>query len=197
MRARVLGVVAVVVSSAVLALLPTAPASAGARDICGTVLGSDGRFVRATVGVILFAGSTRLDLDGGGGTSIPDVEVNPDLPSDQGVEPGSPEDTGGYEDTFCFEGISPNVTHHQLEVLPRGGDGATSWARYGGVSHPRSTLPAGGQSGIALQLPLQCDVGGDTGSLNVQAYSNGSPTTIGRVRVVGEGPSPTSGRQGF
>jgi hypothetical protein len=197
MRARVLGGVAVVVSTAVLSVLPTPPAAAGARDICGTVLASDGRYVRATVGVLLFAGNTVLDLDGGGGHSIEDVEVNPDLLSDQGVVPGSAEDTGQYEDTFCFEGIDPNVTHHQLEVLPRGADGATSWARYGGASRARATLPAVGQAGITLRLPLQCDVGGDTGSLRVQAYSNGSPTTIGRVRAVGEGPSPTTGRQGF
>jgi hypothetical protein len=180
---------------ALLAVVPAAPASAGGRNVCGTVRGDDGRYVRATVAAVLYQGTTVVDVDGGGGFSL-DTTVNPTMPTDQGVEPGSPEDTG-FTDTFCLEGIPVNVTHLHLEVYPRDGSGATSFARYGGATRSREALPAAGLSGLALQLPVRCDQGGTAGSMQVQAFRNGQPTTVDRVVVTSEGPSPSSGVQGF
>ena len=195
MRARLLGMLAVVTAAAVLAGLPSTPAQAGPRAICGTLVGSDGRYVRANVGVLLYRGTTLVDLDGGGAPSLT-VELNPGL-TDDGVEAGTSGDDGSLEDTFCFDAIPGDITAFTLEALPVGADATATYVRYGGASTARASLPGAGRSGLALELPLQCSEGGDTGSIVVQAYSNGQPTNIAAVTAVGEGPSHTTGRQGL
>jgi hypothetical protein len=195
------GVVAALGVIAVLALVPETSSGGGLQQLCGTVRGHDERFVHARVGLVLHQGATPLPAVGPEGWSLPPVEVNADMPEADGVEPGTPADTGAYEDSFCFTGVPAAADAYRLEVLPLDGGGAVSTARYGGTSPRRVTLPAAGLpdpgAGPALRLPVRCEAGGTTGSIRVEAFSSGSPTSIGQVRVVSEGASAASGIAGF
>lgn len=166
------------------------------RDLCGSITTTDDRFVSARVGVLLFgAGGQQVDLDGGGGYSLPDLEVNLGLPA-AGVVPGSPEDTGVLEGTYCFDDVDLAATSYRLEALPLGPTGEVDTSRYGGASRSAAPLPDVGASDADLRLPLQCAQGGTTGSLVVEAFRNGVPTTVGEVQALSTS-TPLDGVQGF
>lgn len=178
---------AAVLLCSVLAVAPTDPAAAGGRQICGTLVGTDGRYVNAAIGIALMdAGGNIIQYDGDGvGYSLPSVRLNPGLPADGG-NPAPPNDRD-----WCFTVPDSRAVTFLLEVYPRNPGNDDDYSHYGGASRRPATI-GGGVSGVQMRLPVTCEDGGETGSLRVKAFVNGQAATITRFLAVSQGPPPNN-----
>ncbi len=182
-------------AATVWCVIPSTPAGAGCsarstRDISGTLKGSDGLFVNATVSLALSTAAGQL-IDNNG------CAIHAGYAQQDNLNPSSPADgsqTG--ESAWRFDDVPANAAHFTIEIYPRQPSPyASNWDHYGGAS-VRADL-GNGVSGITAKLPSVCGRnGGDTGGLHVRAYSNGQAVTVTSVLALSQGAGPT-GVQGF
>jgi hypothetical protein len=146
------------------------------RTVSGTLRGSDGRSVNALIGLVLQvgAGGAGVGLDGceqGGYAAT--RSINPTVPA-EGQGPGSAA-------TFSFTNLPANVTHFWLEIYPKQPGGQTTREFYGG-SLLRDQVLGGGRTGLNVTLPAACGHnGGNTGTIEVRAFRDGSPAPVSYV----------------
>ncbi|MFZ6005515.1 MAG: hypothetical protein ACOYXM_16455, partial [Actinomycetota bacterium] len=208
------GAAALLVWLPLVALAEASPAGAAcaapsAKQLGGTLLGEDGRYVSALIGVELFDSSLRsIDANGcvqTGGTGYSHLDrVNETgangccfLLDHNGATSGSYEST--WDATRYNGPIPANAAFAWIEVYPEskteGPNGnSPSYRRYGGIM--RRFVPLSGN--LNLRLPLGCGLGtgGDNGSIEGRVLRNGSPVGVNQVLAwsrAPDGPSPIMG----
>ena len=174
------------------------PAPEGNRNISGTIHGIDGKAVNAQISLVLRdAQDFPLNMDGTRNPSraayAETVSMNPHLPIDGGPP------AGANDLDWQISGLPSNAHHFTLEVYPRAaGSGAGVFSHYGGAVKRNLRLRPGQSIGnIEIVFPLNCGVGGTTGSIRVRHYVNGNPSGNLDNFVATGADFPSFGIQGF
>ena len=174
------------------------PAPEGNRNISGTIHGIDGKAVNAQISLVLRdAQDFPLNMDGTRNPSraayAETVSMNPHLPIDGGPP------AGANDLDWQISGLPSNAHHFTLEVYPRAaGSGAGVFSHYGGAVKRNLRLRPGQSIGnIEIVFPLNCGVGGTTGSIRVRHFVNGRPSGNLDNFVATGADFPSFGIQGF
>lgn len=156
--------------------------AAATRDWSGTLRGDDGWYVRAVVSLAIYdANGDGLDMQGcrvSNSTYAAQYSLNPGLAAE-----GAPPGTGGLSDTWIFENLPDNARSAWLEVYPLDADGNQVWTHWGGALRRSVQLPGGGIPNTNMRMPRACADGGQSGSIVGEAFVNGQPRAITKIRA--------------
>jgi hypothetical protein len=162
-------------------------ASPSTKQLGGTLLGEDGRYLSALVGIELFNSAKQpigMDgcLKGGGYTTVDRVNEAPTgngccfaldhNGADSGEKTWNASSYGGP--------LPSNAAYAWIEVYPETkATNLPTYERYGGTM--RRFVPI--TTGIDLRLPLGCGLGagGDNGSINGRVVNRGRPVAVNEV----------------
>ena len=164
--------------------------------IGGRVYGEDGRATKAMIGISFTTAyvahlhrNGTLACKGAGCTTYSVVQhVNEPLPDTGGSAAGNVSTWGK-----C---VGTPTSKVWIEVYPRGLDGKTSFARYGGAVDSRLVKP-GVANVFDLRLPVRGELGGNAGAIVGTVTCNGKPVQPTVICAWSNDAGDHCGIQGF